>query len=287
MSWVVWALLTAVVDSSRDLLSKRSLQTTDEYLVAWSSMALSLPLLWSMLFFIEIPPLPKSFWWAVAGSGVINSCATLLYVKGINRGELSLTVPLITFTPLFLLVTSPLMVGEVPDFGHTLGIVLIVGGAYLLNLRQANGGIWAPLRALLQNRGSQMILLVALLWSVAANFDRLGISRSSPTVWAIASFSTISIPLTLALVIKSQGAWGQQLRSQFWLLLAIGSLQGLMILFQMQALNLALVAQVVSIKRTSVLMTVLVGALVFKEFGLRERLLGAGLMVCGVALISF
>ncbi|MGZ7066894.1 MAG: hypothetical protein ACXVHT_01170 [Methanobacterium sp.] len=43
---------------------------------------------------------------------------------------------------------------------------------------------------------------------------------------------------------------------------------------------------VIAIKRTSTIMSVLFGSLIFKEKGIKGRLLGAGIMVLGVILIT-
>ena len=57
-------------------------------------------------------------------------------------------------------------------------------------------------------------------------------------------------------------------------------------ILQMLAVSLTLVAHVIAIKRTSTIMSVLWGFLIFKEAGIKERLPGAGIMVVGVLLIS-
>jgi uncharacterized membrane protein len=57
-------------------------------------------------------------------------------------------------------------------------------------------------------------------------------------------------------------------------------------IFQMTAINLTLVSYVISIKRTSVIMSVLFGYFIFKEKGLKERLTGTSIMVIGVLSIA-
>ena len=54
----------------------------------------------------------------------------------------------------------------------------------------------------------------------------------------------------------------------------------------MMAINLTLVAYVIAIKRTSAIMSSLFGFWLFKEKGIKERLLGVVLMVLGVILIT-
>jgi uncharacterized membrane protein len=54
----------------------------------------------------------------------------------------------------------------------------------------------------------------------------------------------------------------------------------------MVALTMALVPYVIAVKRLSAVFGVLIGALLFKESGLAERLFGTALMVAGVFFIA-
>ena len=57
------------------------------------------------------------------------------------------------------------------------------------------------------------------------------------------------------------------------------------ILAQMMAIQLTLVSYVIAIKRSGMLLSVLIGVAFFGERGLRQRLLGAAMMSAGVTLI--
>ena len=59
-----------------------------------------------------------------------------------------------------------------------------------------------------------------------------------------------------------------------------------MLIFQMTAIIMAIVPYVISIKRSSIVITVLFGHLFFKERGIKERLMGSILMVLGILFIS-
>ena len=69
-------------------------------------------------------------------------------------------------------------------------------------------------------------------------------------------------------------------------LLPMGLFSGLGMVSQMTALQLALVSYVISIKRTSAIISVCWGHWIFKEKGFKERLWGTVLMVIGVLLIA-
>ena len=286
MFWLIFATGTAIFESLKDVASKHSLKNVNEYLVSWSLFAFSSPLLLPLLLFIEIPTLNFQFFLALIIGGSLNLIAFIIYTKAINLADLSLTVPLVTFTPLFLLVTSPLIVGEYPTISDTIGIFLIVTGSYLLNLGKRKRGYLAPFQAIVQEKGSMLMLGVAFLWSITANIDKVGVRNSSPIFWAIANYTFIALEMLPVLLYKSKGKVIQPLKTNLFALIPVGFFQGLVVLCQMKAIELALVAQVISVKRISTLFSVFWGYLFFRESGIKERATGAIFMILGVFLIA-
>lgn len=184
-----------------------------------------------------------------------------------------------------MLLTSPLIVGEYPKFFDYIGIFLIVIGSYLLNIKEKSQGYLAPFKALLNEPGPKFMLIVAFLWSITSNFDKIGVKNSSPIFWLFSLFGTMSILLLPILLHKTPNP-GKKILKQLPMLASMGFLNAIGVLCQMQALTLTLVVQVIAIKRTSVLMGVLFGHFIFKEKDIQQRLLGAGIMVVGVFFIS-
>lgn len=284
MLWFVFSFLTAFFESLKDVFSKKSLKNIDEYIVSWSLRFFALPFLIPLLFFIEIPSLGNQFWTAFLVGGSLNVITTILYMKAIKHSDLSITVPMITFTPLFLLLTSPLMVGEFPSFFGLIGVLLIVAGSYTLNIKQRHEGYIAPFRALLKEKGPRLMLLVAFIWSITSNFDKIGVQNSSAIFWVIATDIFIALILFPIMIYKSRANM-HQIKTSYKLLLPIGLFSAIASIFQMIAISLTLVAYVISIKRTSAVMSVLFGHFIFKEEGVKERVLGAIIMVVGVLFI--
>lgn len=286
--WLIFSFLTAFFESTKDVFSKKSLKNINEYAVAWSLRFFALPFLIPFLFFIKIPSwgaLESKFWIALLVSGFLNLIATVLFMKAIKYSDLSTTIPMITFTPLFLLMTSPLIVGEFPAALGLLGILFIVAGSYVLNIQERHKGYLAPFKALLKEKGPKLMLLVAFIWSITSNFDKIGVQNSSPIFWSIAINTFIALAMFPLMFYKSQKNISQ-FPIKLKALVPIGLFSALTVIFQMTAINLTLVAYVISIKRTSAIMSVLLGCLIFKEKGIRERIVGVVIMVIGVLLIT-
>ncbi len=285
MIWIILALLTAFFESLKDVSGKKSLEDVDEYIVAWAWSFFSLPFLIIILSFTEIPDLNNQFWMALFSGGSLNVFAWIFYIKAIKYSDLSITVPMVNFTPLFLLLTSPLMVGEFPTLFGLIGVVLIVAGSYLLNITEKSKGLLHPFRALLSEKGPRFMLIVAVIWSISSNIDKVGITSSSPLFWAFAINAYISSILLGIMIVKSR----QRLKiipSHLSSLLPIGLFSALTWAFQMTALKLTLVAYVIAIKRTSTMMSAYFGHIIFKEKGSKERVAGTLIMILGVLSIA-
>ncbi|HSF73405.1 MAG TPA: EamA family transporter [Microcoleus sp.] len=285
MTWLIFGILTAFFEAVKDVFGKQNLKKSDEYVVAWSLSFFSVIFLIPWVLYTGIPPLNSQFWLALLIGGSINAVTALLYIKAIKVSDLSLTIPLVALTPLFMLVTSPLIVGEYPKFFDYIGILLIVAGSYLLNIKEKHKGYLAPFKSLLDEPGPKLMLIVAFLWSIASNCDKIGVTNSYPIFWVFSLFGTMSVLLLPVLLHKTPNP-GRQIVKQLPMLAAMGFINALGVICQMQALTLTLVVRVTALKRTSVLMGVLFGHFIFKEKDIQERLLGAGIMILGVLFIS-
>jgi uncharacterized membrane protein len=285
MIWVLFAILTALFESLKDVSSKHSLRNLDVYIVAWTANIFAVIFLIPLLLLAGIPTIQPQFWIALFVGGTLNVVSFTLYIRAIQIADLSLTVPLVALTPLFLLFTSPLIVQENPTFADAIGIFLIVVGSYILNLRERRNGYFAPLRALLQNKGSRFMLMVAFIWSITSNFDKIGVIHSSPLFWSTSLYAYLVVGMFPIALFKSRHRFDQILPN-LKPLMVIGFFHAIAITFQMIAVTYTLVTQVIAIKRMSALISVLFGHFLFQETGLKERLTGAAVMVLGVIVMT-
>lgn len=285
MIWLLLAILTALWESLKDVFSKKSLQNVNEYIVSWSLVLFTVIFLSPIIFLDEIPHLNATYWYALIVDGSLNVLAVILYMKALKASDISITVPMITFTPLFLLITSPLIVREFPTVGGLIGILLIVTGSYVLNIKERSRGYFAPFQALVREKGPRLMLIVAFIWSISSNFDKIGVQNSSPIFWAFSVISFVTIGVFPVVWFKARDHL-REIPQNLKSLIPMGLFLSLALSCQMVALQMTLVAYVISIKRTSALLGVLWGYLIFKEKGIKERLGGAIIMIIGVFFIA-
>ena len=285
MTWLYFGFLCAFGEAFKDLFSKRRLRESNGLLAAWAMIAFTAVFIGPLFFMSGVPALGKFFWVALFAHGFIYCASVVLYMVAIKSSELSLTVPMIMFTPVFMLVTSRIIVGEKPGAFGVVGVVLIVLGSYLLNVSGIRLGILAPLRAVVENSGARLMLFVAFVWSITASIEKIGISNSSPFFWGVMDHLLMLAcltPFALRDLTRRKLNIAHELRG----FLPAGVFNAVGTLGYYLAMNHGLAVYAISIKRTSVLLVIVIGSFMFKESGLKDRLFGAAIMLTGVLFIS-
>jgi drug/metabolite transporter (DMT)-like permease len=185
--------------------------------------------------------------------------------------------------PLFLLAAAPLILGEFPSGLGLIGVFLIMSGAYLLNLKENQKGIFSPIKAILQEKGPRLMIIVAMLWSISSSIDKVGLTNSSAAFWVICLNGFLSLSLFPLMALKSKSL--DELPKNLKLTAPAGFFNGIANLFQMIAFSMTLVIYVASIKKLSSVLTVIYGGIMLKEKGLKRRLAATLLMVLGSIVI--
>ncbi|RLG71199.1 MAG: hypothetical protein DRO04_00315 [Candidatus Iainarchaeum archaeon] len=224
-----------------------------------------------------------SFWfWIVAVlSAFLNTFALFSYVSALKYAEISEVMPFFGLTPIILVFTSFLILGELPTIAGFVGIVLIFIATYVLNLK--SNEILSPLYGVYRNKGQQYAILTALLWGLTSDLNKIGVLLSNPIFFIFAECLFISIFFLPIFLKESQKRVYDYFDHR---LLFPGILETFTLLLQYTALMFAPVAYIIAIKRTSIFTTSLVGGFVFKEKELVKRVLVAMLVVAGIILIT-
>ncbi|MDN5849162.1 MAG: DMT family transporter [Nitrococcus sp.] len=289
MDWLSLSLLSALSLASADACSKKFLGQYSAPEMVLVRFAYSALLLAPLLYFNPLPAVPLAFWGWLALALPLEIIAMLLYMQAIRDAPLSLTMPYLAFTPVFTTLMGYLLLDEQVSVQGLIGIILAVGGAYLLNLeavgRRGWRGGFKPLRAILSNRGSRMMLAVAIIYGVTSVIGKIELQYAPPLSFAALYFVLLGLlSLTLFALTKPRTlhVFGRKLLIH----LLIAGLFTAMIVTHFMALERVETAYMISVKRTSILFGVLYGALLFGEQNLLRHLAAGALMVAGVALIA-
>ena len=286
MNWFLLSLSSAFFVTSADALCKRSLKQNGEYLIAWVRIGFAAPLLLLLLPFIEIPSLDLPFFLALLISVPLEVTALILYTKAIKLSPLSLTLPFLALSPVFMIFTSDLMLGERLGKLGIISIFLATAGAYLLNVNTTKKGILEPFKAIRRERGSLYMILVAFIYSITSNLGKMAIIHSSPLFFAATYLPILAIVFFPIVMWKNHGNVKELFVSPKTFG-AIGLAMAISVTAHVLAVNMMAVPYVISVKRLSLLFGIMYGAIWFKETHIKERLLGAIIMISGVIMLAF
>ncbi len=285
--WAVYALLSAFFIATTDPIAKSILKgNVDECLVGWWMILLSTPFL-AILYFSHPAPLNAALIKTILVVLPFEIAGAILYYKALKATDISLSVPFLALTPVFVLPISFLILGERMGTAGTLGVILIAAGAYSLNLKEARYGFVRPIRAIFINKGSFYMVLVALIFSVTAVISKKAMLHATPE--AIPFIYNLSISLAMVPFVfyrlKKHPRDAQYDLRTVSSYIVLGLLSALSSIFYFKSVSMANVACAISIKRLSLIMSVGYGWLIFRERDIQIRLFSTVCMFLGVVLI--
>jgi len=286
--WLPLGLGAALGDSGADVVTKRSFSHLPPYGMALARLFAAVPFLGLAALFLRVPPLTPTFWLIVAAMLPLEVTAMLLYMRALKVCHLSLCIPFLAFTPVFLILTGWLVLGEGLSPWGVGGTLMIAAGSYLLGLGVGTAGrvgFFALLRALAREMGARLMLIVAAIYSCTAALFKLAILHSDPVFFGVTYPLAFIVVMTLALP-WSRVRLGPAVKAHYGWWLVMGFSFALSSLSLAGGMELAPATYLIAVKRMSVLLSVTLGGLWLKERPLLPRLGGAGLMCAGMVLIA-
>jgi|WetSurMetagenome_2_1015567.scaffolds.fasta_scaffold13102_3 drug/metabolite transporter (DMT)-like permease len=287
MTWFFLSLISALTLATADALTKRFFSDLPPYRMGLTRILAIAPWMILSLFFLPSAVPDRTFWLAIAAALPLELTAFFLYMRALKLSPLSLSLPFLAFTPVFMILTGRFILDETISTGGVLGIGLIVAGAYVLNLSKTKTGLLGPVKAVLHEPGSWIMLSISFLYAFTAPLGKIAVLHSNPWFFA----AVYNLVLTVAIVMlwpvagNEKGAPG--IFSRPGPMLLLGLVASVENFCHMMAIAQVEAAYMIAIKRLSLLFGVLYGAVWFGEEKIAERLAGAAIMVAGVFLIRW
>lgn len=231
--------------------------------------------------------LPSSDYWLPGlTSTLINVAANLAFIEAVRRSPLSLTIPLLSLTPVFTALLAIPLLGEIPESRQWLGIGAVVIGAFWLNLSRGSVSLRDAWDAFLREPGSRLMVSVSLLWSVAMPLDKIAVTAASPSFHGVVLNVGVAIALVVLATARGRLAEFRDLRHRPGLLLAAVLISVVALGLQLMAIQIVWVGFVETLKRgLGSFLALLWGRVIFGEALEPQRFVAVAAMGLGVALI--
>jgi drug/metabolite transporter (DMT)-like permease len=224
------------------------------------------------------------YWVPALASVVLNVLATLLFLEAMRIAPLSVTIPLLSLTPVFATLISVPLLGERPSLSHSIGILLVVAGAIGLHWQPFGRAEGAEQPGAV--RGALMVALTALLWSMTTPFDKLALERGNAPFHGFVLSAGVAAGVLLVLVAQGRlRDLGTVRRVPGIYVLALG-ISTLALALQLLALPQVYVGTVETLKRgIGNFMALLSGWFFFHEPVTARKVVAVGVMAVGVGLL--
>lgn len=288
-------LAASVASSGFDLFRKMLVRDLAPVPMVFLLATASVPLFGAAVFFGGPVDVQDAYWWPALGSVALNVVANLTFLEAVRISPLSVTVPLLSLTPVFTALLGFGLLGERLGPLQIAGIVLVVIGAFWLNVGMTAGTTQGEepgterrslARSFLSQPGAWMMAGTALLLSLTIPLDKLAVNYANPPFHGL--ILTAGIAFGTLIVLAVQNRWGELAglrRGWVPFLLALAS-STLALGFQLVALKFVFVSLIETLKRgIGNLLAVILGRAVFHEPLTPGKVGAALLMAAGVALI--
>lgn len=187
--------------------------------------------------------------------------------------------------PMFVVVFSILLFGERLNLWQWIGVLLVIAALYFLGRSSKKEGI-----SFTNNKGIAWMVISVLTGSASALYDKHILHSLEPLF--VQSWGNIYITAIMALILLIQHLSGKTEVQKFkwdWRLLLIAVLITISDALYFYAVKEdgALLAVISMIRRSSVVITFLFGALIFKEHNVRDKAIDLAILMAGIAILLF
>lgn len=284
------ALLSALFSSSKDLMSKRLAFHLDGTVSTFASFAFALPyyvLLLAVLYLLgyETFTFSLAFLTLVLLRSITDTFAEWMKMYALAHGDLSVVSLIFAFSPLFLLLTSPLITRVPLNIADVAAVFLVVGGSMILVYRPSTP------HGSRQRKGILLAIGASLFFSLNSCFDYLAVQKEMRIVSGFGTAVVAGFTMTLLSAVflcpflLGRGDRLLALRTHRAGLLLRGLLEVAFMVCKLYALEFLDAPAVAAIQRLSLLLSIIGGRVFFQEKDFRRRMAAGGLIVVGVSVI--
>lgn len=286
MLWFILSLASAFLTASEAAWLKRYFSDMNAVELSAAPLLMGLPIFLCAIPFVNIPELKEGFWLAFIILIPLNAAGYFMHMKAIHVSPISLTMPLLSFTPVFVIASGYLILGEEPSLPAVAGIIAITVGSYILNLSGSPRRAWlAPIKAAALEPGTRYMIAAALIYSITSVLGKAIIIKSSPE-FAVIIFSTVLSVVYITFFSMTGHLKIKKLLKRPLAGAGIGIIFSLGLTAHFFGIALAHAAYMIAIKRLNGLFSVLYGNILLKEENLWFRLAGAATMAIGASVIA-
>ncbi len=285
--WYYLALISAIFSAFAAILEKKILFKNE--VVGFTALLgiLNFLIAFPFLFFVDYSLLSYMSLIALFIKSIFGALAFLCIMYGIKNLELSSALPLLVLTPGLVAFFAFIFLGDALTLKEIFGMILLLSGTYVLQLK-GNEGLLNPWKSFFKSKGYYFIISALILYTTSSILDKALLSNFKVPLNAFFGFQHLFIAIIFMVLLFSTNKTSElkfSLKNSFVLILVLSVFTLSYRYFQYSAVKLAPVALVLSLKRISVFIAVVLGGRLFKEKDLLRKSIATLIMLFGAWLV--
>ncbi len=289
--WYIFAIGSALILSFSRLIEKKVLYS--EHALEFSTSTSIFRIIFLLFFvpFIDFSVLTVKSILIIYIVSVVGTFAFFYRSKATRHMGISDVEPLFNLQPILLLILGYFFLGENPNINQVFGVLLLVCGAYFLEVDGKSRNLMSPIKKFLNSRYIHYVVFAVIGFSFTALFDKIIITKV--TMGNIFSYSVvfyIFIGLNFIFLDVFRFGWKDVVFSiktkPFYTILSM-MFHTISIFFYLTCLAIpgVMVSLVIPIRRGSSFFTTIIGGNIFHEGRILQKSMASLIMILGACLI--
>ncbi len=289
MDWYVWAFLSAILSAAAAVAQKRVLFDFEalkfSFLLSIFNMIFGV-IIFSEFLFVNINATALII---LYGKSVLGAFAFWCVMLAIKNMEISGALPLMVLTPGFVAVFGFLLIGDSITSLEIVGLILLLTGTYILESK-SNGNLLKPFLVFYESKYHHYIVFALVLFTATSIIDRylLRDFNFHPKTFVVYQQIFLAVNFFFISVFVNKGIKEifKLPEKKFFIWFVLISIFTIGYRYtQIEAVKLAPVALVLSVKRLSVLFASVYGGKIFSEHYLLRKTIAVLIMLAGAYLV--
>lgn len=290
MTWFIIALISAVLSATASIFEKKILFRLGA--LEFSFLAAVITLLFSIPFFfaVDYNSLQLNSLFVLYLKSIFGALAFWCVMLAIKNMELSGALPLLVLTPGIVAFFAFLFLGEALSNLEIIGMILLLAGTYILERRGKD--FLEPFLIFIKSRNHHFIIFALSLFTITSLADKwlLRDFQLEPTAFIPFQHLFLAINFLIIVLVKEINLFKKikTYSTDIWLFVIAVSIFTVGYRWsQVEAVKIAPVALVLTVKRSSVFFVTIIGGKIFNEHNLLRKAIATLIMIAGAVIMLY
>jgi drug/metabolite transporter (DMT)-like permease len=289
MDWYIIAFLSAIFSALAAIGQKKILFTMEALDFSLILSVVNGVIAFSLIPIITFEELSALSLLILYGKTILGAIAFLFIMLAIKNLEISGALPLMVLTPVFVALSAYIIIGESLSVSGISGLGLLLLGIYILETSRS-ASLLESFKIFKISKYKHYLVYAIILFTISSLLDKFLLKNYQLAPTSFLFFQQIFLAINFIIIFLVKGRELKPLLNSitpklFFLILIISFFTIGYRYSLLEAMKIAPIALVLSIKRTSIFFATLIGGKIFSEHAIVKKSVATILMLIGVYLI--